>query len=270
MSIFIIKLIMKQFIKEKLNILLEAFHASQRELENFRYKMVKYYQLYKGDEYMNSPDLGDGVYRVVFNKQGKTLKGSRIGDARTLKSSLGPTMSSEDSPTYIAFNIAAGRGIEHPDTYKSRDFNAQTRDGSDAGDLPGSPYSDAVIKTILAYGEDILDFMGEVKYTDGNSGAERAKNLNDPEFAKRMSDKLSLSQKQKMSNLFSSDKEKELINKKEDLNSELQRLKRSSDKESRLRIRDIRSQIDDVNKEIKNLSSGWDEFKRSDDKSIGI
>lgn len=261
---------MKDFIKHKLNILLEGFYASQRELENFRFKMVKYHNEYKNDPYMNSPNLGDGVYRVIFNKHGKTLKSSRIGDARTLKSSLGPAMTSEDNPTYIAFNVAAGRGIEHPDTYKVRDFDAQTRLGSDAGDLPGSPYSDAVIKAILAYGEDILNFMGEVKYTDGDSGAKRAAELNDPEFAKKMSDKLSLSQKQKMSNLVSSDKEKELINKKEDLNIELQRLKRSSDKESRLRIRDIRSQIDDINKEIKNLSAGWNEFKKSKDKSIEI
>lgn len=260
---------MKDFIQKQLRLMLEGVYATKSEIARFKHKMVSN-KLDFQEPYFNDVNMGDGTYVVRFDRRGVSIPVSKRGDAATLNTRIGDR-GGDTAENYITFNIKAYRGIEHPGTFKERTGHAMTRGGQRIGPGEiGDPYSDAVIKAINVYGEEILRFMKEVTYTDDDSGAKRAAALNDPEFADRMSDKLSLSQKQKMSNLVSSDKEKELINKKEDLNSELQRLKRSSDKESRLRIRDIRSQIDDINKEIKNLSAGWDKFKKSKDKSIGI
>ena len=258
---------MKNFIQYKLRLVLEGRYTNQKDLERFRFKMAKYASEFKGDPYFQNISAGDGVYRVIFNKQGKSIKSSRIGDAKTMRSAIGPIVNIED-PNLIGFNIAAGRGVEHKGTYKDREYDAKTRKGELADNKPGSPMSDAVIKAILNHGEDILNHMGEVKYTDGDSGAKRAVTMNDPELVKTVADKYAKAEKPKGAK--SSEEEKSLVRQKVVLNDKLSQLRRSFGKDARIEIRDIKRQLKVIDAEIKKLNSGWDEFRKSKDKSIGI
>jgi hypothetical protein len=108
---------------------------------------------------------------------------AKAGDIRANQPS-----SMKENPFYLSFQISAGRGIEHPDSFTQNTEPAQTRDLDnydmekdiitlqlpegitlENGDTsikfgvprPGSPASDAAIKTYLVYGDEILNFVAK-------------------------------------------------------------------------------------------------------------
>lgn len=159
------------------------------------------------DPYFMGEDKGDFIAAAIVHTNGRIsikqvakvaaadLKQNRVGIVR-------------DEKDYLQFYIRAGRGIEHPDTYKvPPDYNAATRGmervefsnetrtvylkepiKGDDGEMitqveipamkPGSPSSDAVIKTYLLYGSMIINFVEKnminpIGYLDGKAGEMR-------------------------------------------------------------------------------------------------
>lgn len=240
---------MKNFIKNKLRLILEGVYASNAQLEKFRYKMLDYKNRYT-DDYFKDISIGEGVYVVMFNRKGNSVSPGKRAAARTSKSRVGDG-GGDTSEEFIKFNIRAGRGIEHPDTYKSTDIRAKSGAPSKG---PGSPYSDAVIKAIIAHGEEILDHMEEVTYTSDDSGAEIAAAKNSPELAAKVQGKMDLLDKQSDKSRSLPSDITDLIKNKAELTDELSTLKRQKGAESRKKQKDIKLEINKLNTKIKELS----------------
>jgi hypothetical protein len=135
-------------------------------------------------------------------------------------------MGMKETPHYLQFTVMAGRGIEHPDTYSANKQPARTRQGMGSEEFentlvmnlpqgislengetkiklgipkPGSPASDAEIKTWLSYGDVIIEFIesnmkDRIGYND-TKGADISKekmaanpNLLNPEKTKANAD----------------------------------------------------------------------------------
>lgn len=198
----------KLMIKERLSLLVEAMNkfSTKRDYYTTLFKVTKAKQLYGNDEYFQNVADGQWVGAAIVNPQGKISKISTYtapaGQVRT--NDLGMR---GENPNYLEFKIMAGRGIEHPDTATQNNQPARTRQGLDTepkeqhfelnlpdgvtlenGETtigfnipkPGSPASDAVIKTYLIYGDIIIDFVknnmkDKIGYVDGK-GAEISAN----------------------------------------------------------------------------------------------
>jgi len=190
---------MKNFIKAKLKILLEAAsdYATKKDYYTTLFKMVKAKQLYGGDPYWENKEDGQFIASAVVNIHGQikisTFK-HQAGDVR--RNDIGDMT---ENPHYLTFRISAGRGIEHPDTFSPNLQPALTRGGIQGSEedetfvfklpdgvslengetairiglpRPGSPASDAVIKAYLIYGTEIKDFVeknmkDQIGYKDG-------------------------------------------------------------------------------------------------------
>ena len=269
---------MKKLIKERLKqlaILLEGVYATNAELERFKHKMVKYKLEFTGD-YFHNVNEGDGTYVIQFDRHGRSSAPSKRGHASIIKKRPGDRGGSPEHK--ITFNIKAYRGVEHDGTYKERTGNAKTRDGRRiVGSEIGDPFSDVEIKAILVYGEQILNFMKEGTYIDG-SAKDIAAAKNDPELFKSAEELRSREERKAKIGVKSPEKLGSLQDEMVALNKQIRDLNikksRTSGRENRdaikVEIEGLKDRVKEIRKEIQTFSSGWDTFRKSKDKSIGI
>lgn len=192
---------MKQFIKQKLNLLLEAFeHSKPRDYYKILFTVAKIKQLYGGDEYFENASAGDFIGSAIVGITGRVTIRTNLAPANFVKNHQLGLMG--ENRHYLTFQVMAGRGIEHSNTDSPRTHDAITRNGIDGNGpqentftlplpqgvtledgsttiniaipKPGSPASDAQIKTYLIYGQEIIDFVqrnlkNTVGYKDGKS-----------------------------------------------------------------------------------------------------
>lgn len=275
---------MKNFIKNRLRLMLENFdttlseaikYSTQSDLEKLKYTLVDYKQEFGNKPYFMADNEGDAILRVSVNQYGVVASVSTPkASADIAKSNLG--LQSDKSGTYKVFHVMAGRGIEHPGTYKDRNHDAVTRSmGRPEYDIknipisdgvtleykvakPGSPASDAVIKTYLNYGDVIEDFIktnmeGYDAYTDADdSGAEIAAAKNSPELADKVAGKMDLLDKQTNRPKRQAPEVKELEREKEGLTTKLKDLM-GNDKSVRVERKKIQKELKLLNKEIEKL-----------------
>jgi predicted N-acetyltransferase YhbS/predicted nucleotidyltransferase len=192
-------------------------YATKRDYFTTLFKITKARQLYAGDEYWENVQDGQWVGAAIVNIHGIMSKISTYnapaGQVRT--NDLGMR---GENPHYLEFKIMAGRGIEHKGTQTPNLQPARTRgglgseenEGTFTMDLPqgvalengatsitfglpkpGSPASDAAIKTYLIYGDVILDFVknnmkDKVGYVDGKGAEVSAQAMaNNPTLQKK-------------------------------------------------------------------------------------
>lgn len=176
---------LKKLIKESLIKLTEARNSTKDDLYRTMFKVAKANELYGDDPYFNNAEEGQWVGAAVVNIHGHV----RISTYKHAASDVrGYDLGGRgESAFYKEFKIHANRGIEHPNTYSPRTGNAKTRGGiygdgtserkfimglpsgvvSSTGNnsitfslpIPGSPSSDAEIKTYVIYGKEIIDFV---------------------------------------------------------------------------------------------------------------
>ena len=190
--------------EERRDLIIEANdrYATKRDYFTTLFKVTKARQLYGGDEYWENVQDGQWIGAAIVNIHGIMSKIS------TYNAPAGQVRANDlgmrgENPHYLEFKIMAGRGIEHKDTYSPNIQPAKTRGGLGSEEnegtftmelpqgvslengatsitfglpKPGSPASDAAIKTYLIYGDVILDFVksnmkDKVGYVDGK-GAE--------------------------------------------------------------------------------------------------
>ena len=198
----------KSIIKNMLGLLSEANdrYATKRDYFTTLFKITTAKKLYGNDPYWENVQDGQWVGASIVNIHGNISKVS------TYTAPAGQVRANDlgmrgENPHYLEFKIMAGRGIEHPDTYSPNVQPARTRQGLGSKEFegtftmdlpqgvslengetsitfglakPGSPASDAEIKTYLIYGDVILDFVknnmkDKVGYVDGK-GAEISAN----------------------------------------------------------------------------------------------
>lgn len=177
---------MKKFIKERLDILLEVAesrYSTKKDYYTTLFKVTKARKLYGGDAYWENVEAGDFVGSAIVNLHGQVQVRTSTAPAGDVKiNRLGLV---DEKPFYMVFQVRAGRGIEHPDTFKEPEYKAITRnglgseeeqgytfelpqgisleDGSTSIEVvlpkPGSPASDAQIKSYVIYGEQIISFV---------------------------------------------------------------------------------------------------------------
>lgn len=190
--------------EERRDLIIEANdrYATKRDYFTTLFKVTKARQLYGGDEYWENVQDGQWVGAAIVNIHGIMSKIS------TYNAPAGQVRANDlgmrgENPHYLEFRIMAGRGIEHKGTQTPNLQPARTRGGLGSEEnegtftmelpqgvalengatsitfglpKPGSPASDAAIKTYLIYGDVILDFVksnmkDKVGYVDGK-GAE--------------------------------------------------------------------------------------------------
>lgn len=179
--------------------------AKKRDYYTTLFKVAKIKELYGNDPYWENVQDGQWVGASIVNIYGIISKISTYtAPAHQVRANdLGMR---GENPHYLEFKIMAGRGIEHnhqdPNTQPARTRHGAGSDeneGTFSFDLPsgvslengetsirfglpkpGSPASDAAIKTYLIYGDIILDFVknnlkDKLGYVDGK-GADISKN----------------------------------------------------------------------------------------------
>ena len=215
----------KELIRESLNTLAEANdrYATKRDYYTALFKRAKVKELYGGDEYWENIQDGQFVGTAIVNIHGYLRVTTNIASARDVRRN---DMGMKETPHYLQFTVMAGRGIEHPDTYSANKQPARTRQGMGSEEFentlvmnlpqgislengetkiklgipkPGSPASDAEIKTWLSYGDVIIEFIesnmkDRIGYND-TKGADISKekmaanpNLLNPEKTKANAD----------------------------------------------------------------------------------
>jgi hypothetical protein len=191
---------MKQLIKERLRtaLLEDIKYSTKKDYYSVLAKMAITKQLYGGDPYWEDSSAGDFTGVAIVNIHGQVQINRNLAPAHVTKTQTGL---SNETAHYMTFQVRAGRGIEHPDTINAKTDSARTRGGVgseefegehnwklpdgvvlDNGDnfitigipKPGSPASDAQIKTYLIYGDMILDFVeknlkNRIGYNDGKA-----------------------------------------------------------------------------------------------------
>ena len=258
---------MKNFIQNRLRLMLESFdttlseaikYSTKKDLERLNYTLVNY-EKYTSDPYFMTDSEGDSILRVSINQHGVVASVSTAkASADTAKSNLG--LQSDKSGNYKVFHVMAGRGIEHPGTHKDRDHDAKTRRGVEAILKPGSPASDAVIKTYLIYGGNIIkDFIrtnmkGDDEYTVDGSGAEIAAAKNSPELSAKVQGKMDLLNKQKKKPISLRSDINKLIKQKEELTDKLKDLM-GNDKSVRDERKKVQKDIKSLTKKINDLGN---------------
>lgn len=209
----------KTIIKNMLGLLAEANdrYATKRDYFTTLFKITKVKELYGGDEYWENVQDGQWVGAAIVNIHGHLSKVS------TYNAPAGQVRANDlgmrgENPHYLEFKIMAGRGIEHKDTYSPNLQPARTRGGIGSEEnegqftlplpqgvslengatsitfgipKPGSPASDAAIKTYLIYGDVILDFVksnmkDQIGYVDGKGAEISAQGMaNNPALQKK-------------------------------------------------------------------------------------
>jgi hypothetical protein len=183
---------MKQFIKEKLNILLEqnileqnAF-STMNDYYNVWAKVEKARAMYGGDEYWENAEDGQWVGNITVGTTGNLRISTNLAKAGdVVKHKLG-IVSTNQTGDYFTVSIKAGRGIDHNDTRPNLQ-PARTRLGLGSNEIndesftiklpdgvllpngdnmisfnlpkPGSPASDAQIKAYVIYGAEMIDMV---------------------------------------------------------------------------------------------------------------
>ena len=205
--------------EEKHNLIIEANdrYATKRDYFTTLFKITKARQLYGGDEYWENVQDGQWVGAAIVNIHGIMSKVS------TYNAPAGQVRANDlgmrgENPHYLEFRIMAGRGIEHKGTQTPNLQPARTRGGLGSEEnegtftmelpqgvalengatsitfglpKPGSPASDAAIKTYLIYGDVILDFVksnmkDKVGYVDGKGAEVSAQAMaNNPSLQKK-------------------------------------------------------------------------------------
>jgi hypothetical protein len=205
--------------EERRDLIIEANdrYATKRDYFTTLFKVTKARQLYGGDEYWENVQDGQWVGAAIVNIHGIMSKIS------TYNAPAGQVRANDlgmrgENPHYLEFRIMAGRGIEHKDTYSPNLQPARTRGGLGSEEnegtftmelpqgvalengatsitfglpKPGSPASDAAIKTYLIYGDVILDFVksnmkDKVGYVDGKGAEVSAQAMaNNPTLQKK-------------------------------------------------------------------------------------
>lgn len=195
----------KKLIQEKLDLLKEANpRASSADYYRTMYRVAILTKNYTHDEYYMGENLGEFIAAAIVDIRGN-IRISQVAKvpAGDLKANrLGITRETKD---YLQFYVMAGRGIQHPNTEKELpDETAMSRDGINSSSRletftktvhlkspiringqetstievevpkPGSPASDAQIKTYLLYGPMIIDFVEKnlaepIGYRDGKA-----------------------------------------------------------------------------------------------------
>lgn len=209
----------KTIIKNMLSLLTEANdrYATRRDYFTTLFKITKVKELYGGDAYWENVQDGQWVGAAIVNIHGHLSKVS------TYNAPAGQVRANDlgmrgENPHYLEFKIMAGRGIEHKDTYSPNIQPARTRGGIGSEEnegtftfqlpqgvslengatsitlgipKPGSPASDAAIKTYLIYGDVILDFVksnmkDQIGYVDGKGADISAQGMaNNPALQKK-------------------------------------------------------------------------------------
>lgn len=205
--------------EEKHNLIIEANdrYATKRDYFTTLFKITKTRQLYSGDEYWENVQDGQWVGAAIVNIHGIMSKIS------TYNAPAGQVRANDlgmrgENPHYLEFRIMVGRGIEHKGTQTPNLQPARTRGGLGSEEnegtftmelpqgvalengatsitfglpKPGSPASDAAIKTYLIYGDVILDFVksnmkDKVGYVDGKGAEVSAQAMaNNPTLQKK-------------------------------------------------------------------------------------
>jgi hypothetical protein len=205
--------------EERRNLIIEANdrYATKRDYFTTLFKVTKARQLYGGDEYWENVQDGQWVGAAIVNIHGIMSKIS------TYNAPAGQVRANDlgmrgENPHYLEFRIMAGRGIEHKGTQTPNLQPARTRGGLGSEEnegtftmelpqgvalengatsitfglpKPGSPASDAAIKTYLIYGDVILDFVksnmkDKVGYVDGKGAEVSAQAMaNNPTLQKK-------------------------------------------------------------------------------------
>lgn len=204
---------------ERRDLIIEANdrYATKRDYFTTLFKVTKARQLYGGDEYWENVQDGQWVGAAIVNIHGIMSKIS------TYNAPAGQVRANDlgmrgENPHYLEFRIMAGRGIEHKGTQTPNLQPARTRGGLGSEEnegmftmelpqgvalengatsitfglpKPGSPASDAAIKTYLIYGDVILDFVksnmkDKVGYVDGKGAEVSAQAMaNNPALQKK-------------------------------------------------------------------------------------
>ena len=205
--------------EERRDLIIEANdrYATKRDYFTTLFKVTKARQLYGGDEYWENVQDGQWVGAAIVNIHGIMSKIS------TYNAPAGQVRANDlgmrgENPHYLEFRIMAGRGIEHKGTQTPNLQPARTRGGLGSEEnegtftmelpqgvslengatsmtfglpKPGSPASDAAIKTYLIYGDVILDFVksnmkDKVGYVDGKGAEVSAQAMaNNPSLQKK-------------------------------------------------------------------------------------
>lgn len=205
--------------EERRDLIIEANdrYATKRDYFTTLFKVTKARQLYGGDEYWENVQDGQWVGAAIVNIHGIMSKIS------TYNAPAGQVRANDlgmrgENPHYLEFRIMAGRGIEHKGTQTPNLQPARTRGGLGSEEnegtftmelpqgvslengatsitfglpKPGSPASDAAIKTYLIYGDVILDFVksnmkDKVGYVDGKGAEVSAQAMaNNPTLQKK-------------------------------------------------------------------------------------
>jgi hypothetical protein len=191
-------------------------YATKRDYFTTLFKITKVKELYGGDEYWENVQDGQWVGAAIANIHGNLKISTYTAPAGQVRANdLGMR---GENPHYLEFKIMAGRGVEHKDTYSPNIQPARTRGGVGSEEnegtftlplpqgvslengatsitfgvpKPGSPASDAAIKTYLIYGDIILDFVknnmkDRIGYVDGKGAEISAQGMaNNPALQKK-------------------------------------------------------------------------------------
>lgn len=242
---------MKDFIHNKLKLILEGVYASKKQLQKFRHKIAAH-KIKFPEPYFNDITIGDGIYVVRFNRYGNSSAPPKRGHASTLNTRKGDR-GGDSVEDYITFNIKAYRGVDHEGTYKERTGDAKTRGGERVKDGEiGDPFSDAVIKAINVHGKEILGFMEEVKYTDGDSGEKRAIDIMGKDEVEKQRKRLDFKTKKDTVDITTDDELGTLVDRRQELVS--RKLKARGDERKALIVK-----IKKLDADIKKLEkdSSW-------------
>lgn len=200
----------KTYIKNMLGLLTESpTYATKRDYFTTLFKITKAKQLYGRDPYWENIQDGQWIGASIVNIHG------HISKVSTYNAPAGQVRANDlgqrgENPHYLEFKIMAGRGIEHKGTNTPNIQPARTRNGVGSEEFqgeftmelpqgvtlengatsitfgmpkPGSPASDAAIKTYLIYGDLILDFIknnmkDQIGYVDGKAADISANAMN--------------------------------------------------------------------------------------------
>jgi hypothetical protein len=204
MKIFLIsetKSIIRQSLRETLNLIIEGpKYSTKADYYRTYFLIKKVNELYGSNEYFQNVTAGQMLATAIVNIHGFVKITTNIAKAGDIRANQPSSM--KENPFYLSFQISAGRGIEHPDSFTQNTEPAQTRDLDnydmekdiitlqlpegitlENGDTsikfgvprPGSPASDAAIKAYLVYGDEILNFVAKnlknsIGYKDGKGG----------------------------------------------------------------------------------------------------
>tara|TARA_B100000927_G_scaffold45106_1_gene32574 strand:+ start:1600 stop:2349 length:750 start_codon:yes stop_codon:yes gene_type:complete len=171
---------MKSFIKNRLRVLLEAGPRSRHtpvnptggrsnakptnaDLNRVTHDVVSAHKKWLGNEYMNNPNSGDGLYLVTVNFKG------RFNDIRTPNEKVDPGM--------IGMPWMSDEGVFS--VYVKANSNVGYDEFDQTGKSEtGSPAGDAKQKALLTLGKELIDYIrNQMDLHKDKSPEEKAKEM---------------------------------------------------------------------------------------------